>query len=43
MKDVHAIFEFLKESTWIERLDLYGYVYSPDLIPELITELAEST
>jgi hypothetical protein len=43
MEDIYAIFDLLKESSWIESLDSYGYKYSKDLIPTLVTELDEST
>lgn len=42
--DVYAIFELLKESTWIESLDVYGYTtFHKDLVPELVATLPEST
>lgn len=42
--DVYAIFERLKESTWIESLDKYGYPQvTVDQIPEIVSTLSEST
>ena len=44
MQHVYAIFELLKESTWIESIDRYGYdTFSMDMIPMLISELFDST
>lgn len=44
MQNVNAIFELLKESTWIESIDRYGYdTFSMEMIPMLISELFEST
>jgi len=44
MENVNAIFEFLKQSSWIEGLDVYGYnEVTPALIPNIIEELSESS
>lgn len=41
---ISTVFQFMKDSTWIQRLDVFGYpVYSTDIIPTLIMTLDESS
>ena len=48
MENVLAVFEYMKESTWIQSLEKYGYPLPmqyevPAKLPEILLDLYEST